>query len=679
LFLLAHDLDGLEEPIAKARHEKSAAECRALPLAANYRPAILRVLKFGTSPKDGEIMNSKIPAVLILCILSVLPALAQTTSVAPTTAGAQTVSICGLSTKCVPTIIYVTTTTGAISEIDAATNSIVAVADFPSDSTAAAITPDGRRMYVTDYTGARVLVFNPRSNVPHGQITVGVNPLGLAMTPDGSRLYVVNQGSNSVSVIATSTNTVVATVPVGASPVWITLSADASRAYVVNQGSQTVSIVATASNSIVATISGFATPYYSALDPDGQHLWVSSELDNSVKVVDLATNTIVGSILVGPFPQGIAFTPDGSRAYVANSGSNTVSVIDKHAHVVVGSLTVGNAPAGIGITAQGVAYVANFNDNSISVIDTAINMVTETIPTFGQAQNVTVSTCVRPLVEDFTFTSFDVQGSTDTLSEAINDSGDSVGVYTDGNGAMHGFLRRHGGSITVLDFPGATNTVAVGINNLGGIVGYYTDASGQLHGFQRSVIGSFTTVDFPGAVNTFVFSVNDLGSMVGLYDLGDQSTSIGFLLRQGRFTSIEDPIAASMQTQADGINDFGLVSGLFTDAAGTIHGFLRSPLDGSFRNLDFPVVPGDTFLFQVNGLGLVAGQYDASITHGMLTDGMNFLSVDYPNSHARLAVLRGVNNRGAISGFYRGIPGGPRHGFIATSQVPLVEVLSADD
>ena len=625
-------------------------------------------------------MKFKIPAVLILCVLSVVPARPQT---APTPAGAQTASCCSSNIKCIPTMIYVTTTSGTISEIDAASNSIVAVADFPSDSTASAITPDGRRMYVTDYTGARVLVFNPRSNVPHGQIAVGVNPLGLAMTPDGSRLYVVNQGSNSVSVIATSTNTVVATVPVGASPVWITLSADASRAYVVNQGSQTVSVVATASNSIVATISGFATPYDSALDPDGQNLWVSSELDNSVKVVNLTSDTIVASIPVGPFPKGIAFTPDGSVAYVANSGSNsgsnTVSVIDEQAHIVVASATVGNGPAGIGITAEGVAYVANFNDNSISVINTATNIVTDTIPTFGQAQNVTISTRVRPLVENLTFTSFDVQGSTDTLSEAINDSGDSVGVYTDGNGAMHGFLRRHGGSITVLDFPGATNTVAIGINNLGGIVGYYTDASGQLHGFQRSVIGSFTTVDFPGAVDTFVFSVNDLGSMVGLYDLGDQSTSIGFLLRQGRFTSIEDPEAASMQTQADGINDFGLVSGLFTDAAGTIHGFLRSPLDGSFRNLDFPVVPGDTFLFQVNGLGLVAGQYDASITHGMLTDGINFLSVDYPNSHARLAVLRGVNNRGAISGFYRGIPRGPRHGFIATSQVPLVEVLNADD
>jgi hypothetical protein len=79
LFHVARYLGGLREPIAKARHEKSAAECRALPLAVNYRPAILRALKFGTPQNGEETVKSKIPAVLILCVFFVLPALAQNT------------------------------------------------------------------------------------------------------------------------------------------------------------------------------------------------------------------------------------------------------------------------------------------------------------------------------------------------------------------------------------------------------------------------------------------------------------------------------------------------------------------------------------------------------------------------------------------------------------------------
>lgn len=309
----------------------------------------------------------------------------------------------------------------------------------------------------------------------------------------------------------------------------------------------------------------------------------------------------------------------------------------------------------------------------------AFNRFSNLGSTLSQPQNVTISNRVRPLVENLTFTSFEIQGATDTYFQAINDAGDAVGIYIDVAGTSHGFLRRQNGSITLLDFPGAADTIPLDINNLGVIVGYQQDVNGQYHGFQRSVFGSYTAVDFPGAVDTIVFGANNLGTLTGRYDLGDQSTFIGFLLREGRFTSFEDPEAAPMQTQASGINDFGLVSGLYTDIAGTTHGFLRSPLDGSFRTVDFPVVPGSTLLYRLNNTGTAAGGHSQGGLQGILTNGMNFLSVDYPAPQPTATSVRGINNRGQICGYYLFAADGLLHGFIATSQIPLAAILAADD
>src|SRR5271169_5904638 len=79
---------GSGQPLAKARHGRSAAVCRALPLVVDYKPASLCPLKFGTTRNGEETVKSKIPAVLILCVFSVVPALAQSAlSNAPVQAG----------------------------------------------------------------------------------------------------------------------------------------------------------------------------------------------------------------------------------------------------------------------------------------------------------------------------------------------------------------------------------------------------------------------------------------------------------------------------------------------------------------------------------------------------------------------------------------------------------------
>jgi probable HAF family extracellular repeat protein len=85
------------------------------------------------------------------------------------------------------------------------------------------------------------------------------------------------------------------------------------------------------------------------------------------------------------------------------------------------------------------------------------------------------------LLDQGSYTTLDVPGSTWTHANGINDSGQIVGSYGDGY-TYHGFLLDHG-SFTTLDVPGLPSTEALGISDSGQIVGYYDDASGGRHGF----------------------------------------------------------------------------------------------------------------------------------------------------------------------------------------------------
>jgi len=136
-----------------------------------------------------------------------------------------------------PAIVYVSNGGGGITEINTATNSVIATAPFPSNANGVVVSPNGRRIYASNRDVGQVTVFDAATNVPIMVISVGNgnDNLGLAISPDGSLVYVANQSSGTVTVIATATNTVVQTISTGLEPIWITFSANGSRAYVSNQ------------------------------------------------------------------------------------------------------------------------------------------------------------------------------------------------------------------------------------------------------------------------------------------------------------------------------------------------------------------------------------------------------------------------------------------------------------
>jgi YVTN family beta-propeller protein len=146
-------------------------------------------------------------------------------------------------------------------------------------------------------------------------VSVGANPTGVAVTPDGARVYVTNYLSNNVSVISTATNTVVNTMPVGTRPIAIAINSNGTSAYVPNDGDNAVSVINIAANAVAAAIPVQNNPRGVAISPMGRYVYVSNRISNTVSVIDALSNTVVSSVGgVGVFPEAVAITvvPNGT-------------------------------------------------------------------------------------------------------------------------------------------------------------------------------------------------------------------------------------------------------------------------------------------------------------------------------------------------------------------------------
>jgi uncharacterized membrane protein len=149
------------------------------------------------------------------------------------------------------------------------------------------------------------------------------------------------------------------------------------------------------------------------------------------------------------------------------------------------------------------------------------------------------------------------RGLTPSAASGINDNGDIVGGYVDGN-VMHGFLLK-GTTYTILDVPGAHGyTTASGINNHGKIVLYWADSSGVL---ESSVYDgkTYKTINVPGAADSQASDINNRGDVVYEWDL--RGIFHGALLHRGKYYKFNFP--QSVTTSGLGINDCHEIVGVY--------------------------------------------------------------------------------------------------------------------
>lgn len=230
-------------------------------------------------------------------------------------------------------------------------------------------------------------------------------------------------------------------------------------------------------------------------------------------------------------------------------------------------------------------------------------------------------------------------------------------------------------SFTTIDYPGAAITRLIGLNDHYEMVGHYImPGQGQVrHAFKYSR-GEFEALDPAGVLGTYESAANQInnrGEITGWYS-DAPGTRHGYVLRDGVVNTIDYP--GTTFTQVNGVTDTGIVFGHFRDASLVVHGFTLQ--DGVFTQID---VPGalNTFPFYINTRGDVAGECNevsGQIGHGfVLTHDGGWVQFDAPGAPPNSTLAIGINDRRQILGYYRQSSGQPR-AFV----VGLEDVFSAD-
>jgi hypothetical protein len=130
---------------------------------------------------------------------------------------------------------------------------------------------------------------------------------------------------------------------------------------------------------------------------------------------------------------------------------------------------------------------------------------------------------------------------------------------------------------------------------------------------------TYTDIAVPGALATYVTGLNDLGVLSGYYL--DAAGQHGFLDDHGTVVTVDVP--GSVEVALTSVNNAGTATGTYWEAGGlTQHGFLRDA-DGTLTLLDAPAapdgVPGHpwgTVPSQVNSSGTVVGWYFSTVPDG---------------------------------------------------------------
>lgn len=236
-----------------------------------------------------------------------------------------------------------------------------------------AFAPDGRRAYVSIFNDARSIralcVLDTATNKIVATIPMRTRPFLAAVSPDGRWLYVPNHDSGAVSVIDTATDRVTNEIKVKANPHWVEFSPDGGRAYTANHESNLISVIDTSTQKVLAEVPVQASPHSVAVHPTRPLVAEANYDANSVSMIDTTGNKVIATVPVGKNPQDIAWAPDGRFAYVTNVGDGTVSVIDAQGYEMTATIHTGQSPTSVAVRPDGRdAYVTNLGSGTLSVL-----------------------------------------------------------------------------------------------------------------------------------------------------------------------------------------------------------------------------------------------------------------------------------------------------------------------
>ena len=263
------------------------------------------------------------------------------------------------------------------------------------DSYAGDIAMDAERgiLYVVDQANFRVAVIDAKARQVVASVKVGRLPFAVALSPDRKRLYVTNIGMFQYQVIPGADPSRAKATGL-AFPAFGFPSKEAVEGAERQTASGTVQApglgdpnvresnslcvvdVSTSLTPKVVTFIRTGVPFGGQSDGGsspsgvlavGDQVYVSNAGNDSISVIDAKTNTLTGEIpiripglesLRGVLPIGMAYHEKSARLLVAEAGINAVAVIDPREKTVLAHLPAGWFPTRVGVDGDTV-FVAN--------------------------------------------------------------------------------------------------------------------------------------------------------------------------------------------------------------------------------------------------------------------------------------------------------------------------------
>jgi len=266
---------------------------------------------------------------------------------------------------------------GVVTVVDTAVDRVTATIPVPlGPPQYLAFSPDGRTVYVSIWDEARTVaaigVLDTTTNSVVTAIPMRSRPFLAAVTPDGRRLYVPNHDSGTIAVVDTTTRAMTAEIRVAPDPHWVEFSPDGRQAYAADHESNLVSVIDTGTDTVVAEVPVQRSPHSVAVHPTRPLVAGVNYDSDSLSMIDTDAERVVAAVPVGAGPQDVTWAPDGRFAYVANVDEDTVSVIDAATMTVTATVPTGDAPTSVAVLPDGRrAYVTNLHDGTLTVLNLA--------------------------------------------------------------------------------------------------------------------------------------------------------------------------------------------------------------------------------------------------------------------------------------------------------------------
>lgn len=266
---------------------------------------------------------------------------------------------------------------------DVPSHTLVATVPVDPEPHEVAVTPDGRKAYVSCVRGKSLSVVD----LKRYKVTATLKPdrvdypHGMAVTPDGRRLLLTGEGSRRLYLIDTARDVVERAVTTSqAGSHMVVMAKEGRRAWIANRDSESLSLYELPTLRLLKTVKAGPGPEGIALSPNGRWVVTALQRAGQVAIIDAGQGHVVTRLPAGQTPIRVAFPPKGLIALVSNRDSDDLTVIDLAARQVLKTVPVGRRPGGLTTNQRGTrAYISNTASGTVSIVALPGYEVTGTI------------------------------------------------------------------------------------------------------------------------------------------------------------------------------------------------------------------------------------------------------------------------------------------------------------